>query len=127
MADSGSTRQKNGRAKDVRLSACVQVLLRSIPEQGDFIFGRARTGPYSGFSKSKRRLGIWGNKRPFLVGQIAGISQLAAVVALAVLYRPPGDPPRIRPPLLNHKRFIGLNMFPDRHSGTEAGKAPVCA
>src|SRR3981189_1748681 len=28
-----------------------------------------------------------------------------------------GDPPRIRPPLLNHKRLTGFNMFSDRHSG----------
>src|ERR1700716_2613031 len=28
-----------------------------------------------------------------------------------------GDPPRIRPPLLNHKRFRRFNMFSDRHSG----------
>src|SRR3954447_3533402 len=27
-----------------------------------------------------------------------------------------GDPPRIRPPLLNHKRYTGFNMFSDRHS-----------
>src|SRR6187549_1045695 len=27
-----------------------------------------------------------------------------------------GDPPRIRPPLLNHKRLTGFNMFSDRHS-----------
>src|SRR5258705_5539705 len=26
-----------------------------------------------------------------------------------------GDPPRIRPPLLNHKRLTGFNMFSDRH------------
>src|ERR1700716_1206145 len=26
-----------------------------------------------------------------------------------------GDPPRIRPPLLNHKRFRRFNMFSDRH------------
>src|SRR5712672_3438169 len=26
-----------------------------------------------------------------------------------------GDPPRIRPPLLNHKRLRGFNMFSDRH------------
>src|SRR5258707_4203101 len=25
------------------------------------------------------------------------------------------DPPRIRPPLLNHKRLTGFNMFSDRH------------
>jgi hypothetical protein len=35
----------------------------------------------------------------FVVGQIARISQLAAVVTGAVLARPLGDPPRIRPPL----------------------------
>src|SRR6185295_2798759 len=27
-----------------------------------------------------------------------------------------GDPPRIRPPLLNHKQLTGFNMFSDRHS-----------
>src|SRR5882724_5226030 len=32
-----------------------------------------------------------------------------------------GDPPRIRPPLLNHKRFRRFNMFSDRHLGA----APV--
>src|SRR3954464_13282627 len=26
-----------------------------------------------------------------------------------------GDPPRIRSPLLNHKRLTGFNMFSDRH------------
>src|SRR6185503_1386816 len=26
-----------------------------------------------------------------------------------------GDPPRIRPPLLNHKRFRRFNMFSDGH------------
>src|SRR4051812_41534443 len=31
-----------------------------------------------------------------------------------------GDPPRIRPPLLNHKQLTGFNMFSDRHS--EAAK-----
>src|SRR5206468_8513878 len=31
-----------------------------------------------------------------------------------------GDPPRIRPPLLNHKRFKGFNMFSDRHLAHDA-------
>src|SRR3954467_68583 len=36
-----------------------------------------------------------------------------------------GDPPRIRirPPLLNHKRFRRFNMFSDRHLALEAESA----
>src|SRR6185369_5091432 len=35
-----------------------------------------------------------------------------------------GDPPRIRPPLLNHKRLTGFNMFSDRHYAFEQHRGP---
>src|SRR5678815_29144 len=33
-----------------------------------------------------------------------------------------GDPPRIRPPLLNHKQLTGFNMFSDRHLGDQRAR-----
>jgi hypothetical protein len=56
---------------------------------------------------------------PFRIGQVARIAQPATVIASTVFDRPHrGGSPRIRPPLLNHKRFIRFNMFSDRHSGS---------
>lgn len=40
---------------------------------------------------------------PFVVGEVAGIAQMAAVIPRAVFIRPHRRPLRIRPPLLNHK------------------------
>ena len=40
---------------------------------------------------------------PFVVGEVAGIAQMAAVISRAVFIRPHRRPLRIRPPLLNHK------------------------
>jgi hypothetical protein len=44
-------------------------------------------------------------------------SQRARFFAVAIV-----EPPRIKPPLLNHKRFKGSNMFSNRHSGTGSGR-----
>ena len=51
------------------------------------------------------------DQSPFVVGQIARISQLAAVVTGAVLLVHIGDPPRIRPPLLNHNDSLDLRTL----------------
>src|SRR4249920_3028102 len=40
---------------------------------------------------------------PFVVGEVAGIAQMAAVIPRAIFVRPHRRPLRIRPPLLNHK------------------------
>ena len=45
-------------------------------------------------------------QRPFLVGQVARIAQLAAVIATPIFIRPHRRiPKQIRPPCLNHKQF----------------------
>ena len=57
----------------------------------------------------------WFDQFPFVVGEVAGIAQMAAVIPGAIFIRPHRRPLRIRPHPLNHKRFIGFNFAPDRH------------
>src|SRR5580704_5597379 len=57
--------------------------------------------------------------RPFLASQVARIPEFVTIVFRAVCGRPhPAAPPRIRPPPLNHNRFIRFNFFSDGHLGT---------
>ena len=54
--------------------------------------------------------------RPFLASQVARIPEFVTIVFRAVCGRPhPAAPPRIRPPPLNHNRFIRFNFFSDGH------------
>src|SRR4029077_16506503 len=68
------------------------------------------TTPFAGRDQGRDQL-------PLLVSEIARVTQLAAVVAAAVLGRPHrGDPLcESGPPPLNHNKFIRFNYSPDRH------------
>ena len=69
----------------------------------------------------------WFDQFPFVVGEVAGIAQMAAVIPGAIFIRPHRRPLRIRPHPLNHKRLIGFNFAPDRHlsrSGVRDAPSP---
>jgi len=53
--------------------------------------------------------------RPLLIRQVARVSQMITLVFRPVLVRPHRRPPRIRPPSINHNRFMRLANFWGRH------------
>ena len=56
---------------------------------------------------------------PYVIRQIARISQFAACISGGFRSSTLAASPRVRPPPLNETRFSGSNFFPDKHFGND--------
>src|SRR5208283_1817731 len=59
------------------------------------------------------------DEAPFLIGEVAWVTQLATVVTLAVFCSPRGRASESWPPPLNHKRFRRFKNFMNGYSGAD--------